>query len=100
MLLQMRVYHVDVAGHLHDLRPLVTARPELSDRDSYVASQALGRELQAGGSAGLVYASVRKKGGVCVAAFRPRTLANCRRAAQMFCSWDGEVFTGVFEQVA
>jgi len=100
MQLQMRVYHVDVTGRLHDLRPLVSARPELYDRDSYVASQALGGELYAGGSAGLVYASVRDKGGVCVAAFRPRTLANCRHAAQMLYSWDGEGFTGVFEQVA
>jgi hypothetical protein len=100
MQLQMRVYHVDVAGNLHDLRPLVNARLDLYDPDSYVASQALGRELHGGGSAGLVYASVRNKGGVCVAAFRPRTLANCRHAAQMLYSWDGEAFTGIFEQVA
>ena len=100
MQLQMRVYHVDVAGQPHDLRPLVTVRPELYDPDSYVASQALGRELHAGGSVGLVYASVRNKGGLCVAAFRPRILANCRHAAQMLYSWDGEGFTGVFEQVA
>jgi hypothetical protein len=98
--LQMRVYHVDVAGELHDLRPLASARPELYDPESYAASQPFGRELHAAGAAGLVYGSVRNKGGVCVAAFRPRILANCRHAAQMLYSWDGEAFTGVFEQVA
>jgi hypothetical protein len=98
--LQMRVYHVDASGDLHDLRPLRSLRAELYDPDSYSASQAFGRELRAADSMGLVYNSVRHDGGECVAVFKPRALANCRHAAQMLYSWDGKSFVGVFEQVA
>ena len=98
--LQMRVYHVDASGELHDLRPLTSLRPELYDPDSYSASQAFGRELRAADSVGLVYKSVRHDGGECAAVFKPRALANCRHAAQMLYSWDGRSFVGVFEQVA
>lgn len=98
--LQMRAYHVDASGDLHDLRPLRSLRAELYDPDSYSASQAFGRELRAADSMGLVYNSVRHDGGECVAVFKPRALANCRHAAQMLYSWDGKSFVGVFEQVA
>ena len=70
--LQMRVYHVDASGELHDLRPLTSLRPELYDPDSYSASQAFGRELRAADSVGLVYKSVRHDGGECAAVFKPR----------------------------
>lgn len=100
--LQMRLYHVEVAAKLHDLRRLRAARPELYDPNSYLHSQALGRELHAAVSAGVVYQSVRcvrRAKGECIGAFKPRALANCRHAAHLLYQWDGAAFTGVFEQI-
>src|SRR5690606_23640458 len=64
--LQMRCYLADLTGRLHDIRG---GWPELHDPDSYAASQAAARELRRAGSDGMVYDSVRRRGGQCVAAF-------------------------------
>lgn len=96
--LQMRVYHVDVAGALHDLRTLEESHA-VYQPDSYGAAQAAGRALRAAGSAGIVYRSVRLPGHECIAAFRTRVLANCRHASQLLYQWDGERFSGIFEKI-
>ena len=49
------------------------------DPDSYVASQRLARELLASGSSGIVYPSVRREGGACIACFRPALVTNVRQ---------------------
>jgi RES domain-containing protein len=49
---------------------------ECLDPNSYVASQALGSQLLNNGSAGVVYPSVRHKGGTCVGCFRPPLVLN------------------------
>jgi len=41
------------------------------DPNSYTASQGLARQLRADGSDGVLYPSVRQKGGLCLAAFWP-----------------------------
>jgi hypothetical protein len=55
--------------------------------DSYVRSQALAAELLQLGSAGMVYPSVRRPGGTCIACFRPVLVTNVRK---------GDTFTFVF----
>jgi RES domain len=54
---------------------------------SYVASQALAAQLLQLGSAGIVYPCVRRRGGTCLACFRPVLVTNVRK---------GYVFTFVF----
>lgn len=96
--LQMRVYHVDVLGQLHDLRA-VDCENEIYQPDSYIASQSVGRKLRAAGSHGISYHSVRLAGSECVAAFRTSVVVNCRHASQMLYQWDGETISDVYEKI-
>jgi len=96
--LQMRVYHVEVSGRLHDLRTLRVDDPVYAPA-SYAASQALGRQLRDEGSPGLRYRSVRAPGKECVAIFRTMAVSNCRHAGQLLYQWDGDQFSGVYEKV-
>ena len=51
--------------------------------NSYAASQTLGHKLLTSGSAGIVYPSVRHKGGVCIACFRPPLVLNVREGPRV-----------------
>jgi hypothetical protein len=95
--LQMRCYRTAVAAKLHDLRG---GWPAAHDPDSYVASQALARTLRGGGSNGIVYDSVRHRGGECVAAFYPDVVAPCVQAQHFIYRWDGERIVAVLEVAA
>lgn len=98
MQLQMRVYHVEVSGRLHDLRMLDRSDP-IYHPDSYAASQSVGRQLRMQGSNGISYASVRLQERECVAVFRTAAVSNCRHASQMLYQWDGARFSDVYEKV-
>ena len=96
-------YLADFSARLHDLRP---ATPEARrgrrrggsargfgaclDPDSYVASQALAERLLASGSLGVIYPSVRRQGGTCIACFRPALVTNVRRANSYRFTWKGK----------
>lgn len=71
-------YLADVNADLHDLRADARFRRCLAP-DSYVASQALADRLLEEGSLGVVYPSVRRAGGTCLACFRPALVANVRK---------------------
>lgn len=96
MHLPMRLYAVEIAAELHDLR--VHPDPAVFDPDSYDASRKVGRELKAKGSPGVVFRSVRDPRGQCVGLFTPRGAANCRDHAQLLYAWDGTRFTDVYEK--
>lgn len=87
--MQMRLYHADFAAAFHDLRSHPRAYATCLAPDSYAASQALGLELLAAGSNGVVYPSVRDGGGECLAAFRPPLVQNVRVAAQYEFRFEG-----------
>lgn len=81
-------YLADFGGDYHDLRDAADFA-ECLDRASYRASQALAeRLLQAGGN-GLVYPSVRRPQGTCLACLRPALVGNVRRAARYRFTWAG-----------
>ena len=85
-------YLADFSASFHDLR--LSARParvfrECLDPESYVESQALGDRLLAAGALGIVYPSVRRPGGTCVACFRPAVVSNVRRAKAYRLTWSG-----------
>jgi RES domain-containing protein len=79
-------YMADFRADFHDLRASQEHADCLSPT-SYAASQALAAELLKLGSAGIVYPSVRRKGGTCIACFRPVLVTNVRK---------GEIFTFTF----
>jgi len=89
-------YLADFRAEFHDLRV-----NDLRDNDlrgssdqadalspvSYAASQSLAAQLLQLGSAGILYPSVRRPGGTCIACFRPVLVTNVRK---------GDTFTFVF----
>ena len=81
-------YLADFSASFHDLRRAKSFKACL-DPASYVASQALAERLLDAGSLGVVYPSVRKNGGTCVACFRPALVSNVRRAASWQFTWHG-----------
>jgi hypothetical protein len=78
----------DFAGEFHDLRGARGFGRCLAP-DSYVASQALAADLLAAGALGVVYPSVRRTGGTCLACFRPALVTHVRRAARWRFTWNG-----------
>ncbi len=68
-------YLADFRAGFHDIRGDAT-HAECLDPNSYVTSQRLGRELLASGSGGIVYPSVRRPKGTCLACFRPALVTN------------------------
>lgn len=96
MHLPMRLYHVAIDSRLHDLRIGFDAEHAAAD---YGPARTLGARLQAAGSAGVAYRSVRHDGGHCVGLFRPRGAANCTHAAILLYAWDGQRFTDVYENL-
>ena len=79
-------YRADFRAEFHDIRGMNKYGDCLS-ATSYAASQALAAELLQAGSAGIVYPSVRRAGGTCIACFRPVLVTNVQK---------GESFTFVF----
>jgi len=81
-------YFADFTSEFHDLR----AAPEFAaclDPNSYVESQALAARLLAAGAAGIIYPSVRRQGGTCLACFRPALVNNVRKHARYRFIWSG-----------
>ena len=74
-------YLADFSGEFHDLRRDRRFTACLAP-DSYIDSQELGQRLLDHGSLGVVYPSVRRRGGTCLACFRPAVVANVRRDAE------------------
>lgn len=75
-------YLADFRHEFHDLRGDADFADCL-DANSYVASEALAGQLLSGGSAGIVYPSVRRSGGVCIACFRPPLVLNVQEGSMV-----------------
>lgn len=74
-------------------RPLIDLRRgshgALLDANDYRASQVFARERRAAGADGIVYPSVRQKGGECLAAFWPDVVGIPKQARHLRYHWDG-----------
>jgi hypothetical protein len=66
-----REYGARLAGDYLDIRGQQGTMPDIYASESYAASQILGEEVRGSGGAGILYDSVRRKGGVNVVAHRP-----------------------------
>jgi hypothetical protein len=78
----------DFTANFHDLRRAKGFRACLDPR-SYVVSQALAERLLHEGSLGVVYPSVRRSNGTCLACFRPAVVGNVRHGATYRFTWTG-----------
>jgi RES domain-containing protein len=81
-------YRADFSGEFHDLRG-PNDWTDCLDPDTYVQSQALAERLLDGGSLGIVYPSVRRAGGTCLACFRPALVMNVRKGTTYRFRWNG-----------
>lgn len=98
MELDMRVYLVDLAGRLHDLRGLGHSHAAVYHDSDYSAGQALAAGLRRQGADGIAYDSVRHPGGECAAVFRPPVLGNVRQGAHLCYVWDGRRISLIYEK--
>ena len=96
--LDMRVYTVDLKGHLHDIRSMRQSHPGYYHPSRYAMSQELAIQLHGSGSDGIVYQSVRDDGGQCAAVFKPRLLSNCRQERHLCYVWDGQAISIIYEK--
>jgi RES domain-containing protein len=91
--MQYDEYLADFTGSFHDLRSEAlpdNKRDEYNDclePASYITSQKLAVELLDRGSQGVIYPSVRRPGGTCIACFRPSVVANVRKGSRFLMSW-------------
>ena len=92
--IQMRCYRTSVDSRLHDVRG---GWPAVQSATDYAASVALARELRAGGSNGIVYASARHRGGECLAAFYPDVVARCVQERHLVYRWNGRRIAQVLQ---
>jgi hypothetical protein len=85
--LQMRLYLADFHAAFHDVRADVPENLPYHDPVSYTASQALARRLLDEGSNGVIYRSVRRPDGECLACFRPALVGNVRPGPHYEYRW-------------
>jgi hypothetical protein len=85
----MRVLVSRIDAAFHDVRGGHSRWRRVHDPDDYSAAQALGRRLRAAGSIGVGYESVRRRGGQCIGAFRPRAVGLPVQGPHLTYHWNG-----------
>jgi hypothetical protein len=87
----MRVLVGSVSADFEDVAALPEPqRSEILDPLSYTASQAYARELRERGATGVVYPSVRRTGGECIGAFKPRAVGLPHQERHLKYRWNGQ----------
>lgn len=93
--MDMRCYVAAIKGTFDDIRG---TRPRLHSSDSYTASQAFALKRREKGSDGIVFDSVRHRGGQAVAVFYPDLVSRCRQTEHLCYIWDGQRITDVLRK--
>lgn len=96
--IDMRSYLADIRADLVDLRGYGRGKPDLMSPGSYSDSQPFGRSRREEGANGIVYDSVRRAGGHCVAVFRPKLVTPCKQGPHVCLVWDGRAIVGWYEK--
>jgi hypothetical protein len=87
----MRVLVGTVTEDFEDVAVLAKPhRSQVLDPDHYATSQAYARALRDDGSTGVVYPSVRRIGGTCIGAFRPRAVGIPHQERRLKYRWNGD----------
>jgi len=90
-----RVIEAAVEGQLEDVAREPNAAVLLDPAD-YRISRAYGAVLHAARADGLMWPSVRRRGGTCIGVFKPRLIRNARSAYYLGYRWDGASVYDVF----
>lgn len=93
MELTMRLYEGKVIKPLHDIRN--SLYNHLHHLEDYQQSQLFGREMRNNQSWGLIYNSVRHAGGLCIAAFKPKTISIPQAISHLKYVWNGKKIVDV-----
>lgn len=88
--LDMRCYVGRIMKPLEDIRGPAYAHFRDPDLRTWPRCQRFGAERRAAGAWGLLYRSVRRDGGQCVAGFRTRAVSRPRQGRHLRYCWDGE----------
>lgn len=96
MELDRRCYVGRVEVPLDDVRGPAFAELRDPDIATWPRCQAFGAERRRAGSSGVLYRSVRRDGGECVAAFRPRAVSRPVQGRHLRYVWDGERIVNVY----
>lgn len=83
---EYRTYIGKMDAKMHDIRG---GWPAEHDPDSWVSSQKLGKEIRDRDSNGIVYDSVRRHGGQCLGAFKPRAVGRVIQGPHYVFQWSG-----------
>lgn len=75
-----RAYAATLLGNYLDIRGLQASYPDVYASDRYDASQLFGEKVRGSGGAGLLYDSLRRRGGGNVVAHRPRNVTDIVQA--------------------
>ncbi len=94
----MRCYLADIDDDFIDIRGEQSRSPELYEPDSYAASQAFAIGHRNAGARGIVYNSVRRPGGECVAPFWPKSISPARQGPHYAFVWDGASIRSYYEK--
>jgi hypothetical protein len=87
---EMRVLVGAVDADFEDVDALPEPqRSQVLDPVSYAVSRPFGAGLRAGGALGVVYPSVRRAGGQCIAAFKPQAVQVPRQERHLQYRWNG-----------
>ncbi|MGA9583495.1 MAG: RES family NAD+ phosphorylase [Allosphingosinicella sp.] len=86
---QFRELILDVAATLHDMTDAIAFADAL-EPDDYGKAQRVGASLKAAGSDGILYPSVRNKGGLCLALFYPDPAAAPVQGRHLDYHWNGD----------
>jgi len=94
-----RIVEADIVADVRDVRDLPATSPIYDPNPAnYHQSQALAAEARAAGADGIIYNSVRNRGGSCVAIFIPRLIVNARTTGYIGLRWDGKRITDSYRK--
>ena len=78
-----RVYGAQFEGLYRDIRDHVADEPGLYSTSDYSASQAFGESVRASGGDGILYASIRHRGGENICAYRPSKILDVTQSGHI-----------------
>lgn len=94
--IDMRVYVGKILKPLHDIRS--NPFQHLHAPDNYLPAQAYAYKLRNLASFGILYNSVRNKGGECIGALRPSAISIPVQSKHLVYVWDGTKISGIVEK--
>jgi hypothetical protein len=87
--IEVHDYLADFQAIFHDVRAPGPEHDALHDPSGYEVSQRFAGALRESGSNGVLYRSVRRPGGSCIACFKPRLVSRVRPSGRFEYRWAG-----------